>query len=121
LKKSFYTIVETEGISDVEDLNRILDRAVNLKALLKADNRVDRVAQFVARHFRENVEPLGYKAFLVAVDREACALYKQAPPTVGKLTETKRARSESVQTAAMKVFKLTNSCWRAVPLFVRVV
>jgi type I restriction enzyme R subunit len=24
------------------------------------------------------VEPLGYKAFLVAVDREACALYKQA-------------------------------------------
>jgi type I restriction enzyme R subunit len=32
----------------------------------------------VADHFRENVEPLGYKAFLFAVDREACALYKQA-------------------------------------------
>ena len=27
---------------------------------------------------RENVEPLGYKAFLVAVDREACADYKEA-------------------------------------------
>ena len=24
----------------------------------------------MAKHFRENVEPLGYKAFLVAVDRE---------------------------------------------------
>lgn len=24
------------------------------------------------------VEPLGYKAFLVAVDREVCALYKEA-------------------------------------------
>jgi type I restriction enzyme R subunit len=78
LEKEFLNIVETEGISDIEDLNRILDRAVNLKAFLKADNRVDRVAQFVAKHFRENVEPLGYKAFLVAVDREACALYKQA-------------------------------------------
>ena len=26
----------------------------------------------------ENVEPMGYKAFLVAVDREACVLYKKA-------------------------------------------
>ncbi|HBO13812.1 MAG TPA: restriction endonuclease subunit R, partial [Halieaceae bacterium] len=33
---------------------------------------------FVARHYRENVEPLGYKAFLVGVDREACAHYKHA-------------------------------------------
>jgi type I restriction enzyme, R subunit len=39
---------------------------------------IAKVARFVATHFRENVEPLGYKAFLVAVDREACALYKNA-------------------------------------------
>jgi type I restriction enzyme R subunit len=51
---------------------------VNLKTFLKADDRVDKVARFVAKHFRENVEPLGHKAFLVAVDREACALYKKA-------------------------------------------
>ncbi len=36
------------------------------------------VAQFVAGHYVLNVEPLGYKAFFVAVDREACALYKEA-------------------------------------------
>jgi type I restriction enzyme R subunit len=35
-----------------------------------------RVAEFVANHFRENVDPLNYKAFLVAVDRETCAKYK---------------------------------------------
>ncbi len=29
-------------------------------------------------HFKENVEPMGFKAFFVAVDREACALYKKA-------------------------------------------
>ena len=28
------------------------------------------------QHFRENVEPMGFKAFLVAVDRPACAAYK---------------------------------------------
>lgn len=78
LEKEFLNIVQTEGVSDIEDLNRILDRAVNLKAFLKAEKRVDLVAQLVAKHFKENVEPLGYKAFLVAVDREACALYKRA-------------------------------------------
>ncbi len=28
------------------------------------------------QHYREHIEPLAYKAFLVAVDREACAIYK---------------------------------------------
>jgi len=32
----------------------------------------------VAEHYLQNVEPLGYKAFLVAVDRPACAKYKAA-------------------------------------------
>jgi type I restriction enzyme R subunit len=78
LEKEFLSLAETEGVSDIDDLNRALDRAVNLKTFLKADDRIKKVAAFVARHFRENVEPLGYKAFLVAVDREACAKYKEA-------------------------------------------
>ncbi|HLF95301.1 MAG TPA: HsdR family type I site-specific deoxyribonuclease, partial [Planctomycetota bacterium] len=78
LEREFLDLVEAEGVSDIEELNRILDRAVNLKAFLKAGDRVEQVAAFAARHFRENVEPLGYKAFLVGVDREACALYKRA-------------------------------------------
>ncbi len=59
-------------------LNAILDRAVELKEMMKSPERVEKIAAHVARHFRENVEPMGFKAFLVAVDREACALYKQA-------------------------------------------
>jgi type I restriction enzyme R subunit len=78
LEKEFLDLAEAEGISDVEDLNRILDKAVKLKAFLKSDERVKAVAEFVAKDFKEKVLPLGYKAFLVAVDREACALYKQA-------------------------------------------
>jgi len=78
LEKEFLDLAEAEGISDVDDLNRILDKAVRLKAFLKSDERVKAVAEFVAKDFKEKVQPLGYKAFLVAVDREACALYKQA-------------------------------------------
>ena len=51
---------------------------MNLKNFLKGNERVDKVAHYVAEHYRENVEPLGYKAFLVGVDREACAYYKEA-------------------------------------------
>lgn len=78
LEKQFLSLVEAEGVSDVEELNAILDRAVELKEMMKSPGRMDKIAVYVARHFRENVEPMGFKAFLVAVDREACALYKKA-------------------------------------------
>jgi type I restriction enzyme R subunit len=78
MEKEFFALAETEGIADIEELNKILERAVNLKNFLKGKDRVKKVAGHVADHFRANVEPLGYKAFLVAVDREACAFYKEA-------------------------------------------
>ncbi|MBI5103213.1 MAG: HsdR family type I site-specific deoxyribonuclease, partial [Nitrospirae bacterium] len=78
MEKEFLAMAETEGVTDIEELNKILERAVNLKNFLKGRDRLQKVARFVADHYLTNVEPLGYKAFLVAVDREACALYKEA-------------------------------------------
>jgi type I restriction enzyme R subunit len=78
LEKEFWGLTETEGISDPEELDAILDRAVELKEMMKSPQRVDRIAQLVSEHLTENVEPMGFKAFVVAVDLEACALYKQA-------------------------------------------
>ena len=78
LDKEFLSLAEAEGLADIEHLNKVLDRAVNLKNFLKGKERIRKVAEFVAKHYTENVEPLGYKAFLVGVDREACALYKHA-------------------------------------------
>jgi type I restriction enzyme R subunit len=93
MEKEFLALAETEGIADIEELNKILERAVNLKNFLKGKDRVKQVARHVADHFRENVEPLGYKAFLVAVDREACAFYKEAldailPPEYSEIVFT---------------------------------
>jgi len=93
LEREFLALAETEGISDIEELNRILDRAVRLKTFLKAGDRVAAVAKFVAEDFRARVEPMGYKAFLVGVDREACALYKKEldrhlPPEYSRVVYT---------------------------------
>ncbi|MEJ5338327.1 MAG: type I restriction endonuclease subunit R [Aquificaceae bacterium] len=77
LEEEFLNLKEAEGISDVEALDRILDKAVRLKNALKSRSRIEKVARYIAEHYREYVEPLGYKAFVVAVDREACALYKE--------------------------------------------
>jgi type I restriction enzyme, R subunit len=93
LDKEFLSLAEAEGVADIEELNKILERAVNLKNFLKGKARIEQVAQFVASHYRENVEPLGYKAFLVGVDREACAHYKHAldqflPPEYSEVVYT---------------------------------
>jgi type I restriction enzyme R subunit len=77
LEKEFLDLKEAEGMSDVEELNKVLERAVTLRNMLKNKERVEKVVLYVANHFLNTVEPMGYKAFLVGVDREACALYKQ--------------------------------------------
>ena len=77
LDREFLSAAGAEGVTDVEELNRVLDRAVHLRTFLTAGDRIRKVASFVARHYRERVAPLGYKVFLVAVNREACARYKQ--------------------------------------------
>jgi len=78
LEKEFWNLVEAEGVSEVEELNRVLEKAVTLKNMLKNPDRIRSVAAYVAHHFTTTIEPMGFKAFLVAVDREACALYKEA-------------------------------------------
>lgn len=78
LDKEFFELAEAEGITDIDELNKVLDRSVGLRTFLCADERIENVAAFVAQHFQENVMPLGYKAFVVAVNREACAKYKRA-------------------------------------------
>ena len=93
LDAEFLSLAEAEGVADIEELNKILDRAVNLKNFLKSRERIEMVTHFVAGHYLLNVEPLGYKAFLVGVDREACALYKQAldqflPPEYSEVVYT---------------------------------
>ncbi|PNR95693.1 MULTISPECIES: type I restriction endonuclease subunit R [Petrotoga] len=90
LEKEFLALAESQGVSAVEELNKVLEKAVRLKNMLKNYDRVQLISKFVAKHFKEYIEPMGFKAFLVAVDREACALYKEEldkhlPPEYSKV------------------------------------
>jgi len=76
LEKEFLDLKDAEGMSDVEELNKVLEKAVTIRNMLKNKERVEKVSRYVADHYKECIEPMGYKAFFVAVDREACALYK---------------------------------------------
>lgn len=96
LDKEFFDLAGAEGVTDIDELNKVLDRAVGLRTFLTADDRIEKVAAFVAEHFREKVLPLGYKAFLVGVNREACAKYKRAldkllPPEWSEAVYTENA------------------------------
>ena len=61
LDKEFLSLAEAEGVADIEELNKILERAVNLKNFLKGRERIRKVAQYVAEHYRQNVEPLAQR------------------------------------------------------------
>ena len=77
LEKSFLKNAEMTGISDIETLNLIMEKQVTLRNMMKNADRMEQIGEYLAEHFKNNVEPLGYKAFLVAVDREACVMYKE--------------------------------------------
>ncbi|GJM17528.1 MAG: DEAD/DEAH box helicase [Thermodesulfobacteriota bacterium] len=59
-----------------EDERRLVEKRVQAwKVFLKHPDRVQTLAKDIAEDFREMVEPQGYKAQVVACDKEACVLY----------------------------------------------
>lgn len=76
--EEFFKLYEESGVASVEELNKLLDKIPKIKEVLKSKDRIRKVAKFIAEHYKDYVEPSGFKAFVVAVDREACAMYMEA-------------------------------------------
>ena len=49
LDREFFDLADLEGVTEVEELNRVLDRAVGLPTFLAATDRIEQVAEFVAK------------------------------------------------------------------------
>src|SRR5205085_12230237 len=47
LEREFLSLADVEGVSDIEELNAILDRAVELKEIMKAPDRIYQIARYV--------------------------------------------------------------------------
>ena len=74
LDKEFFQITRDRTQEEQEE---ILQKSVKLRTILKADHRIQKIAKDIAEHYQSHLEPNRFKAQLVAVDREACALYKE--------------------------------------------
>jgi type I restriction enzyme R subunit len=65
-------------LEDEEAKDFIQRQRAQWKELARHPDRIDIVLDRMLNHFLEHPDPNGFKAQLVAVDRKACALYKQA-------------------------------------------
>lgn len=61
-----------------QDRDDLAKRAAKMAVLIKAPERVKAICGHIVDHFRDKVEPYGFKAQVVTFDRECCMLYKKA-------------------------------------------
>lgn len=66
---------EITGELDEEQKRLVEKRIRPWKEFLKGPTRIERLAQDIAEDFRGVVEPDGFKAMVVAVDKDACEMY----------------------------------------------
>ena len=73
-----FTRFEEEEIKSLslEEQKAFKRKVKVIRAFIKKPERIEAIAESIAEHFREVVEPSGLKAMVVTVDREACVLYK---------------------------------------------
>ncbi|GAB6152792.1 HsdR family type I site-specific deoxyribonuclease [Desulfosporosinus burensis] len=72
-------ILFDQWFKDLPDDKReqLKQKQCNVGTLVKAKSRIELLAYDIATHFKTHVEPDGYKAQLVAFDRETIVLYKR--------------------------------------------
>ena len=54
-----------------------LARRVKLEAIMKSPERIRKVCEHIVNHYKEKIEPNGFKGQVVCYDRECCLLYKR--------------------------------------------
>ncbi|PKN60883.1 MAG: DEAD/DEAH box helicase [Deltaproteobacteria bacterium HGW-Deltaproteobacteria-11] len=61
-----------------QDRDDLAKRAAKMAVLVKNPERIRAVVGHIVTHFRQKVEPNGFKAQVVVFDRECCVLYKKS-------------------------------------------
>lgn len=76
IDKLFREMTEAAGLSD-EEADALSRKAAKMSVFLKSPERVGTIVKDIAGHFREKIEPHGFKAMIVTPDRHACVQYKE--------------------------------------------
>ena len=75
LDREFDAMTDEAGLTREEKSE--LSRRVNMKAIMYNPTRIRKVCEHIAKHFKEKIEPNGYKGQVVVYDRECCLKYKE--------------------------------------------
>jgi type I restriction enzyme R subunit len=76
IDQAFEDFKDEAALTD-EEADALNKKSAKMAAFLKAPERVAKIVEDIALHFREKVEPHGFKAMIVTPDRQACAQYKE--------------------------------------------
>jgi len=76
LDRAFAEFKESAALSD-EEADALNKKSAKMAAFLKSPKRVAKIVEDIATHFKEKVEPQGFKAMIVTPDRHACVQYKE--------------------------------------------
>ncbi|MGM0377866.1 MAG: type I restriction endonuclease subunit R, partial [Bacteroidota bacterium] len=76
IDKAFAEFKETAALSD-EEADALNKRSAKMAAFLKSPERVAKIVEDIATHYKEKVAPHGFKALIVTPDRFACVQYKE--------------------------------------------
>lgn len=72
---AFEELSQRHDLTD-DDKIKLSKRAASIEALIKAKDRVRKIAADIAEHFQTKVDPEGFKAQLVVYDKPTCVAYK---------------------------------------------
>ncbi|PJE45015.1 MAG: DEAD/DEAH box helicase [Flavobacterium sp.] len=80
IDQAFKEFKEEAALTD-EEADALNKKSAKMAAFLKSPERVAKIVEDIAKHFKEKVESHGYKAMIVTPDRYACVQYKEALDT----------------------------------------
>lgn len=76
IDKLFADFKEETALTD-EEADALNKKSARMAAFLKSPERVAKIVEDIAIHFKEKVAPHGFKAMIVTPDRYACVQYKE--------------------------------------------
>ena len=76
IDKAMADFKESQTLSD-EEADALNQKSAKMAAFLKSPERVSKIVEDIASHYKEKVAPHGFKAMIVTPDRHACAQYKE--------------------------------------------
>lgn len=76
IDQAFAEFKDSSALTD-EEADALNKRSAKMSAFLKSPERVAKIVEDISIHFKEKVQPHGFKAMIVTSDRYACVQYKE--------------------------------------------